>query len=104
MSDVVGGLGVPQGAAPERSGKAAAQKTVAHLSIEERQQKGRVARAETPHEQLGARQPPADRADPVALLEGQETSRYRSWSPCGTLWMAMSVFAFDRGRGAVDGC
>ena len=81
----------------ERSGKAAAQKPVAHLSIEERQQKGRVARAETPHEQLAVWQPPADRADPVALLEGQETSRVQELVPVRHARMAMSAFAFYRG-------
>ena len=54
VSDVVRhNLSVPQEAARQRSGKAAAQKVVAHPSIEERQRKGRVARAETPHERAG---------------------------------------------------
>ena len=98
VSDVVRqNLAVPEGAARERSGKAAAQKPVAHLSIEERQQKGRVALAETPHEQLGVWQPPADRADPVALLEGQETSRVQELVPVRHARMAMSAFAFYRG-------
>ena len=98
VSDVVRqNLAVPEQAAHERSGKAAAQKPVAHLSIEERQQKGRVARAETPHEQLAVWQPPADRADPVALLEGQETSRVQELVPVRHARMAMSAFAFYRG-------
>ena len=68
----------------QRVAKAAAQKVVAHPTVEERQRKGRVARAEARHEELAAWQPPSGRADPVALLEGQETSRCKSWSRCDT--------------------
>ena len=42
-------------------------------------------------------QPPADRADPVALLEGQETSRVQELVPVRHARMAMSAFAFYRG-------
>ena len=55
----------------ERVGRAAAQKVVPHPTVEERLRTGRVARAEVPREQLSGWQPPADRADPVALLQGQ---------------------------------
>ena len=81
----------------QRVAKAAAQKVVAHPSVEERQRKGRVARAETPHEELAAWQPPSGRADPVALLEGQETSRVQELVPVRHARMAMSAFAFYRG-------
>ena len=77
--------------------KAAAQKVVPHPTVEERQRKGRVARAETPREQLSGWQPPADRADPVAMLEGQETSRVQELVPVRHARMATSAFAFYRG-------
>ena len=97
VSDVISDLSAQQETVRQRVAKAAAQKVVAHPSVEERQRKGRVARAETPHEQLGAWQPPADRADPVALLEGQETSRVQELVPVRHARMAMSAFAFYRG-------
>ena len=42
-------------------------------------------------------EPPADRADPVALLAGQETSRVQELVPVRHARMATSAFAFYRG-------
>ena len=81
----------------QRAAKAAAQKVVPHPSFEERQTKGRVALAETPHDRLSVWQPAADRADPVALLTGQETSRVQELVPVRHARMAMSAFTFYRG-------
>ena len=81
----------------QRVAKAAAQKVVAHPSVEERRRKGRVARAETLHEELAVWQPPAGRADPVGLLVGQETSRVQELVPVRHARMATSAFAFYRG-------
>ena len=86
-----------QEAARQLMAKAAAQKVVPHPTVEERQRKGRVARAETPREELAGWQSPADRADPVALLEGQETSRVQELVPVRHARMATSAFAFYRG-------
>ena len=86
-----------QEAARQLMAKAAAQKVVPHPTVEERQRKGRVARAETPREELASWQSPADRADPVALLEGQETSRVQELVPVRHARMATSAFAFYRG-------
>ena len=77
--------------------KAAAQKVVPHPTVEERQRKGRVARAEIPRAELAVWQAPADRADPVALLEGQEASRVQELVPVRHARMATSAFAFYRG-------
>ncbi len=81
----------------QRGAKAAAQKLVAHPSIEERRRKGCVARSETRREELGVWDPPAGRADPVSLLEGQETSRVQALVPVRHARMATSAFAFYRG-------
>jgi len=84
-------------AALERVGRAAAQKVLPHPTVEERLRKGRVARAEVPREELAGWQPPAGRADPVALLESQETSRVQELVPVRHARMATSAFAFYRG-------
>ena len=98
VSDVISGdVSAQQDTGGQRGAKAAAQKVVAHPSIEERRRKGRVAQAETPHEELGVWEPAGGRADPVALLEGQETSRVQELVPVRHVWMATSVFAFYRG-------
>ena len=97
VSNVSDDLVAEQESVRQRVAKAAAQKVVAHPTVEERQRKGRVARAETPHEELAAWQPPSGRADPVALLEGQETSRVQELVPVRHARMAMSAFAFYRG-------
>jgi uncharacterized protein (DUF2252 family) len=86
-----------QETARQRVAKAAAQKVVAHPSVEERRRKGRVARAETLHEELAVWEPSTGRADPVALLEGQETSRVQELVPVRHARMATSAFAFYRG-------
>jgi Uncharacterized protein conserved in bacteria (DUF2252) len=93
VSDVVGDeLGAQQEAVRQRLAKEAAKKVVAHPSVEERQRNGRVARAEIPHEELAVWHPSAGRADPVALLEGQETSRVQDLLPVRHARMAMSAF------------
>ncbi len=81
----------------QRLGRAAAQKVVPHPTVAERQRQGRVARAQTPREQLAGWEPPAGRADPVALLAGQETSRVQELVPVRHERMATSAFAFYRG-------
>ena len=90
-------LASQQEAVRQRVAKAASEKAVPHPSVEERARKGRVARAETPREELAAWVSPTDRADPVALLAGQETSRVQELVPVRHARMAMSAFAFYRG-------
>jgi Uncharacterized protein conserved in bacteria (DUF2252) len=98
VSDVVSDdLLAQQETVRQQLAKAVAQEVVAHPSVEERQRNGRVVRAETLHEELGVWEPPAGRADPVALLEGQETSRVQELVPVRHARMALSAFAFYRG-------
>ena len=85
----------------QRAAKAAGQKVVPHPSLEERQTKGRVALAEIPHVRLSVWEPAADRADPVALLTGQETSRVQELVPVRHTRMAVSAFTFYRGAALV---
>lgn len=88
---------VHQEAVRQRLAKLAGQKIVPHPSVDERQRKGRVARADTAREQLAVWGPPGDRADPVALLVGQETYRVQELVPVRHARMATSAFAFYRG-------
>lgn len=78
-----------------RAAKAAVTKMVPHPSLEERQRRGRVARAEVPRERLPGWEAAADRPDPVALLVGQEASRVQELVPVRHVRMA--AFAFYRG-------
>ena len=90
-----------QEAVRQRLAKAAAQKVVAHPSMQERQRRGRVARAEVPRERLAVWKPAADRPDPVGLLVGQEASRVQELVPVRHARMATSAFAFYRGAALV---
>jgi len=81
--------------------RASAAKVVAHPSVEERHRKGRAARAETPREQLAQWEAATDRADPVTLLMGQETSRVQELVPVRHARMAVSPFTFYRGAALV---
>jgi uncharacterized protein (DUF2252 family) len=86
-----------QEAVREKIAKAAAQKVVPHLSVSEREAKGKAARALVSREALGAWQAPPDRTDPVDLLASQETSRVQELVPVRHARMATSAFAFYRG-------
>jgi uncharacterized protein (DUF2252 family) len=98
LTDVLGGdLSGQEEVVRQRVARAAAQKAVPHPTVEERRRQGRVARAEVPREQLAAWEPSADRADPVAMLTGQETSRVQELVPVRHQRMASGVFAFFRG-------
>lgn len=90
-----------QEAVRQRLAKAAAQKVVAHPSMQERQRRGRVARAEVPRDHLGVWKPDPDRPDPVELLVGQEASRVQELVPVRHARMATSAFAFYRGAALV---
>ncbi|HTE71817.1 MAG TPA: DUF2252 domain-containing protein [Actinomycetes bacterium] len=98
LTDVLSGdLSGQEEVVRQRVAKAAAQKAVPHPTVEERRRRGRVTRAEVPREQLAAWERPADRADPVAMLAGQETSRVQELVPVRHQRMASGVFAFFRG-------
>ncbi|MHB1164752.1 MAG: DUF2252 family protein [Candidatus Nanopelagicales bacterium] len=72
-----------------------------HLTIAEREAKGRAARETVPRERLGAWQAPADRTDPVSLLVAEEKSRVQELVPVRHARMATSAFAFYRGSAGV---
>lgn len=85
----------------ERTARAARRRVIAHPSLSQRQQTGRAARARTRREDLARWLPTPDRADPVALLAGQETSRVAELVPVRHARMALSAFAFYRGAALV---
>jgi uncharacterized protein (DUF2252 family) len=90
-----------QSAARARLIRSGTQGGVPHPTVEERQRRGKAARVETPRQDLGGWQAPADRADPIALLKGQETSRVQELVPVRHARMATSAFAFYRGSAIV---
>ncbi len=90
-----------QEAVREKIAKVAARKAVPHPSADERAKKGKMARVQTPREELAAWQPAVDRADPVDLLQGQETPRVQELIPVRHARMATSAFAFYRGGALV---
>ncbi len=99
VSEVIEGeIMSPSGSGRQRS---AARKQVEHLNASERQTKGRVARVENPRAELSIWKPAADRADPVALLTSQETSRVQELVPVRHMRMAASAFTFYRGAALV---
>ncbi|MFC5177101.1 DUF2252 domain-containing protein [Nocardioides taihuensis] len=68
-----------------------------HLSLEERAARGRAARAEVPADAQADAVPTPDRADPVAVLEQQGSSRVPDLLPLRHARMAVSAFTFYRG-------
>ncbi|WP_084622186.1 DUF2252 domain-containing protein [Demequina oxidasica] len=84
-----------------RAQQASGQKALPHPTVDERRAVGRAARTKTPRHSLGAWQSPQDRADPVALLMSQETTRVAHLIPVRHARMATSAFAFYRGAALV---
>ncbi len=76
-------------------------RTREHPSPRERADRGRAARKTAPRKQLGAWEPPADRFDPVALLEAQGESRVQELLPIRYGRMLASPFTFYRGSAAI---
>ncbi len=74
---------------------------VPHLSISERVARGKAARAEVPRSSHAAFDPPAKRADPVALLEGQAATRVPELVPIRYGRMLVSPFTFYRGAARI---
>jgi uncharacterized protein (DUF2252 family) len=69
--------------------------------IEQRRARGRAARAATSRRQLAEWTPGPDRADPVELLIGQESTRVQELVPVRHARMAVSAFTFYRGSALV---
>jgi uncharacterized protein (DUF2252 family) len=68
-----------------------------HLSPAERAARGKTARAEVPRESHAEFDPPADRPDPLDLLEEQEVSRVPELVPVRHGRMMVSAFSYFRG-------
>ncbi len=67
------------------------------LTMAERVSRGKAARTAAPRESHGGFDPPADRPDPVALLEQQAESRVPELVPIRYGRMLVSPFAYFRG-------
>jgi uncharacterized protein (DUF2252 family) len=74
---------------------------ITHFTLQERAASGRTARARTPRESHAAWEPPADRPDPIALLEEQARSRVADLVPIRYGRMFASPFAFYRGAAVI---
>jgi uncharacterized protein (DUF2252 family) len=74
---------------------------VPHLTVDERVARGRAARAEVPRSSHGFFEPPADRPDPIALLEQQAATRLQDLVPIRYGRMLVSPFTFYRGAALV---
>ncbi len=89
------------GAAAVRTAPFAAAWRRAHLTVGERVDRGRAARAEAPRSAHGQWAPAPDRPDPVALLEQQAQSRVADLVPIRYGRMLVSPFAFYRGAALI---
>src|SRR3954447_20792765 len=72
-------------------------RTVPHLTLNERDARGRAERAEVPRSSHAAFEPSAQRRDPVELLEEQAQTREPSLVPLRYGRMLVSPFTFFRG-------
>ncbi len=72
-----------------------------HPAPPERAARGRDARAKVPRSSHAVWDPPADRLDPVAILEAQAPSRVAELVPIRYGRMLTSPFAFYRGAAAI---
>ena len=78
-----------------------AVKTVEHPGVAERQARGLEAQEQTPVTAHSGWQPTADRPDPVALLEAQNTTREPDLVPVRHGRMMVSPFTFYRGAAKI---
>lgn len=74
---------------------------IIHHTPEEHAARGTAAREKVPHDTHAAWEPPADRFDPVALLEEQGVTRVQELLPIRYGRMLASSFAFYRGGAAI---
>ncbi len=77
------------------------QRTVPHLSVDERVRKGKEARTKAPRSSQAEFRPSRDRPDPVSLLEHQASTRVPELVPIRYGRMLVSPFAFFRGAALV---
>jgi hypothetical protein len=74
-----------------------AVRKIEHLSLEERQARGKEARARTPVSAHSEWMPAGDRVDPVKLLDDQNATREPDLVPVRHGRMMVSPFTFYRG-------
>jgi uncharacterized protein (DUF2252 family) len=74
---------------------------IAHLSVDEREARGRAARNEVPRSRQADFAPGPERPDPIALLESQAETRVPELVPIRYGRMLASPFAFYRGAALV---
>jgi uncharacterized protein (DUF2252 family) len=72
-----------------------------HLSVEEREARGRTARISAPRSSHGTFAPTDDRPDPIALLESQAATRLPDLVPIRYGRMLASPFTFFRGAALI---
>ena len=78
-----------------------AVRKVEHLSLEEHRARGKEARDRTPVSAHAGWAPAGDRADPVKLLEEQNTTREPDLVPVRHGRMMVSPFTFYRGSAKI---
>jgi uncharacterized protein (DUF2252 family) len=76
-------------------------KTLGHLSVAERIERGKAARAEAARSSHAVFEPPATRADPLELLEAQARTRVPELVPIRYGRMLVSPFTFYRGAAKI---
>ena len=74
---------------------------VPHLTVDERVARGKAARAEVPRSGHAEYDPPADRPDPIELLEAQAQTRVPELVPIRYGRMLVSPFTFYRGAAKI---
>ncbi|HUO69745.1 MAG TPA: DUF2252 domain-containing protein [Solirubrobacteraceae bacterium] len=74
---------------------------VTHLTVAERADRGKAARAACPRSSHAAFEPPADRTDPIDLLEAQARTRVPELVPIRYGRMLVSPFTFYRGAAKI---
>lgn len=75
----------------------ASRAKIAHLTVAERAERGKAARARTPRSAHANFDPPGDRSDPVTMLEEQSRTRVPELVPIRYGRMLVSPFTFYRG-------
>src|SRR5437764_239325 len=74
---------------------------ISRLSLDERLERGRIARDRTPPSRHAGWRPAADRPDPVGLLEQQDRTREADLVPVRHGRMMVSPFTFYRGAAKI---
>jgi uncharacterized protein (DUF2252 family) len=83
------------------NGEKKASAAVPHRTPEERAARGKAARKEVPRASHGAWEAPADRPDPIDILQAQAASRVPELVPIRYGRMVSTPFAFYRGAAAI---